>query len=121
MLPVAPAVDILLLIVRSFFSGFIDSISFHRSLTIFLTSKTIRSRFVQCFVLNGVIFLGSLIVADNVVKPLLHMLLHSESDAVDTSFDILYNILWTYPVYLLSNILTLIWYSVRPLLSLAFS
>lgn len=45
-------------IVRAVWGGVVDALAFHRSFIFFITSKTVRVRTLQCFLMNGVIFVG---------------------------------------------------------------
>ncbi len=87
------------LIARSFFSGLIDVLSPVRFLIFVMSSKHIRALAAQCFVLNGVIFLGSLLLVENALAPLIHRLLVGESEnphfhSVGHSFSTLFS--WLY-------------------------
>jgi etoposide-induced 2.4 mRNA len=69
-------------IVASFFNGFLDAISFHNVVLFILTSKTIRMRALQCLILNGVIFLGSI------------MLVHALASFLFFCLLLMFSILW---------------------------
>jgi len=99
----------------AWWEGCKDAIRIHRSLLFFLTSKTIRARGFQCFVLNGLVFLGSIFVMEHVLSPLFSFLLFdAESNVwahqVDSAFVGLYQLLWVYPIYMLSFLLNAMWY-----------
>ena len=55
----------------SMFSGVHEALSLKRPLQAVLGSTTIRKCFMKCLVLNGMLFLGSILIFEHVVKPLL--------------------------------------------------
>lgn len=104
-----------------FYLGFLDALRLHRCVLLLLQSHLLRYRTIQCFVLNGVIFLGSIILFTQVVSPLLRFVLSlaiepgsiDEDKILDAYFaglSILYHILWIYPIYCLSFILNTVMY-----------
>lgn len=126
--------------------GLHDSLSIHKSFIFFVTSKTIQIRVIQCFLLNGVLFIGSLILYNYIISPVIYYLLvldmtqisninnislaysiqqydnnnnsnNNNNNNITTSLYItecilwlVYRILWLYPIYTLSFILSTIWY-----------
>jgi etoposide-induced 2.4 mRNA len=103
-------------VASSFAAGVRDAISFHNVVIFLMTSRTIRNRALQCFLLNGAVFLGSIVLAEYVVIPFLQHLLSADQDTaeigsiVHSTFTILYQCLWIYPIYAVSFILNSIWY-----------
>ncbi|KAF4135707.1 Etoposide-induced protein 2.4 (EI24) [Phytophthora infestans] len=110
---------------REFCGGVQHAVSLHRILLFYLKSRHICVSSVKCFVLNGLIFLGSIYFFDRAVIPVIHMfgeLLHRSfsygtttqvddvRDRVDGFVFILYQVLWMYPIYCISFILNTIWY-----------
>lgn len=102
-----------------FYSGIIDALSFHNCILFLFTSKSIRIRALQCFLLNGVIFLGSLFLAEYVLIPMIHYsvsVIFSESFSgsmlpmIESVFRMLHHFFWIYPIYCISFILNSIWY-----------
>eukprot|EP00762_Andalucia_godoyi_P000677 ANDGO_05377.mRNA.1 Protein EI24 homolog len=96
--------------------GVFDSLNPLAISHIFYCSPTLRQRFLQCFVLNGLIFLGSLLLSERLVFPFFDAFLASRTDPshslfLKTVFSILYNIVWTYPIYTVSFVLNTVWYS----------
>jgi etoposide-induced 2.4 mRNA len=55
--------------------GVIDSLRLPSTLVFFLSSVTVRRRTAQCFMLNGAIFLGSILLADFLLGPLIRAVL----------------------------------------------
>ncbi|KAI9995868.1 hypothetical protein PInf_012936 [Phytophthora infestans] len=110
---------------REFCGGVQHAVSLHRILLFYLKSRHICVSSVKCFVLNGLIFLGSIYFFDRAVIPVIHMfgeLLHRSfsygtttqvddvRDRVDGFVFLLYQVLWMYPIYCISFILNTIWY-----------
>eukprot|EP00899_Mesostigma_viride_P008544 jgi/Mesvir1/17691/Mv07871-RA.1 len=60
------------------FSGVVQACTFHRTITFFIRSRTIFVKTGQCFLLNGCIFLGSIVFLDHVVVPCVAWLLQLE-------------------------------------------
>ena len=111
--------EILKQVRQSIFRGLLDSVAFHRGLVLIVKSEKVRVRVVQCLVLNGVIFLGSIFIFQNILGPLLRsglgFLLQLESsehtlDVMQAWIEWIYFLLWIVPVYLLSFILNTLWY-----------
>ncbi|DBA02885.1 TPA: LOW QUALITY PROTEIN: hypothetical protein N0F65_005912, partial [Lagenidium giganteum] len=132
---------------REYCDGVQSAISLHRILPFYINSRLIcvssakvlqreyeavsdlihrpdASRLCACFVLNGLIFLGSIFFFDRVVIPVIHLfgeILHhslayetsqaeSVRDRIDGFVFFLYQALWMYPIYCISFILNTIWY-----------
>ncbi|RUS34849.1 etoposide-induced protein 2.4-domain-containing protein [Jimgerdemannia flammicorona] len=86
------------------------------------SSKTIQSATLRCIILNGVIFLGSMLFFERLVMPTLHFVFGVSNSqgydeaapfffkAVYSAFRLFYNIFWVYPIYAASFILNSIWY-----------
>lgn len=111
--------------------GLRDGVSVHRTLFFFAKSKRITVRTAQCFVLNGMIFLGSLAATHVLIRPLLTrfraLVGYRSLDGVAPSLPgdyvrpeytsvlgaaawFAFHALWAIPVYLLTFILNAIWY-----------
>jgi etoposide-induced 2.4 mRNA len=105
-------------VVQAFLCGLADALKLHKSIVFLLTSKPVRVRVLECFVLNGVIFLGGLFVITRVVRPILYAMMRMEEADPLQELGTLYvdslvqlsKLLWLYPVYSLSFILNAIWY-----------
>eukprot|EP00933_Yihiella_yeosuensis_P041240 TRINITY_DN35654_c1_g1_i1.p1 TRINITY_DN35654_c1_g1~~TRINITY_DN35654_c1_g1_i1.p1 ORF type:complete len:322 (+),score=38.80 TRINITY_DN35654_c1_g1_i1:48-968(+) len=98
-------------------SGVKDALMLHRCVYFLARSETIRFRTLQCFLLNGVIFLGSIILFNWAIDPALQMMrrLVQEDEAwatdfIGTSFSVLYKLLWIYPIYCISFVLNTVMY-----------
>lgn len=74
----------------------------------FFKLNRIRTRIWQCILINGVIFMGSLLWLHSVVIPLLQLLLvfSGTDEIVSTApFEALYSVLWVYPMYIVTLVL----------------
>ncbi|XP_028119799.1 protein EI24 homolog isoform X2 [Camellia sinensis] len=109
--------------------GFRDACCLHRVLIYCFSSKQLAIRTGQCFLLNGLIFLGSILIVNSVVIPTLQWILpdqcpHSGSQKLCSSGGILklysflrlgllqlFYVFWFYPLYVFSFILSSLWYS----------
>eukprot|EP00928_Gymnodinium_smaydae_P041805 TRINITY_DN28248_c0_g1_i1.p1 TRINITY_DN28248_c0_g1~~TRINITY_DN28248_c0_g1_i1.p1 ORF type:complete len:423 (+),score=63.97 TRINITY_DN28248_c0_g1_i1:166-1269(+) len=98
-------------------AGVRDALAVHRCLFFVARSEVIRFRTVQCFMLNGVIFMGSIALFEWAVVPLLAALRHVvgeeeawAADFVGASFGVLYKVLWIYPIYCISFVLNTVMY-----------
>jgi etoposide-induced 2.4 mRNA len=58
---------------KAFCDGVQHAISLHRILLFYLQSRLICVSSAKCFVLNGLIFLGSIFFFDQVVIPVIHL------------------------------------------------
>ncbi|KAI9179541.1 hypothetical protein H9P43_004869 [Blastocladiella emersonii ATCC 22665] len=98
------------------------------ALVVAYSSTQIQRAALKCFLLNGVLLLGSLVFYHLVVKQLLALLFawtlpepavagedplagSTAFAVVDTAVHILYHVFWVYPVYALSFVLNSMWYT----------
>lgn len=101
-------------------AGVGDALAVHHALIAFAKSRTIRRRAFQCFVLNGVVFLGSIAFFDYALRPMvLYILARGASDPeqaetvtsfADMVFQFLQVVLWLLPVYFISFVLNAVYY-----------
>ncbi|XP_031482973.1 protein EI24 homolog isoform X2 [Nymphaea colorata] len=110
-------------------SGFREACSLHRAFFFCKRSRKLAIRTGQCFILNGLIFLGSILLLNSVIKPILFSILPHDcrqlSSSVPCDFqrtlklyaflrslliEIFY-VLWFYPLYLFSFIISSLWYN----------
>lgn len=98
-------------------SGVKDAVMLHHCVFFFARSDVVRFRTLQCFVLNGVIFLGSILLFNFAIDPTLGVMrrLVREDEAwaadfVAASFSVLYKVLWIYPIYCISFVLNTVMY-----------
>mmetsp|Transcript_97985 Transcript_97985/g.204401 ORF Transcript_97985/g.204401 Transcript_97985/m.204401 type:complete len:340 (-) Transcript_97985:152-1171(-) len=100
-----------------FATGVLDSVALHRCVIFLVKSETIRSRTLQCMMLNGVIFLGSIMLFSWVIEPALRgmrSLVPEEeawvADWMGSFFSTMYQVLWIYPIYCISFVLNTVMY-----------
>ncbi|XP_061376000.1 protein EI24 homolog [Gastrolobium bilobum] len=109
--------------------GFREACCLHRVVVLCLRSRRLLVRTGQCFLLNGFIFLGSLFVLNSFVIPALWWILpdqcsqfvsHKPCDTAGTlkfysflrlALVQLFYVLWFYPLYVFSIVLSAIWYN----------
>ncbi|KAK7246892.1 hypothetical protein RIF29_41762 [Crotalaria pallida] len=101
--------------------GFREACCLHRVLIFSLRSKMLLVRTGQCFLLNGFIFLGSMLVLNSVIIPALCWILPSHHPQFGAIFNFysflrlslihLFYVLWFYPLYVFSIVLSTIWYN----------
>ncbi|KAJ0404172.1 hypothetical protein ATCC90586_008623 [Pythium insidiosum] len=109
---------------RAFCDGVQHAISLHRIVVFYVNSRLVCVSSAKCFVLNGLIFLGSIFFFDRAVIPVIHLFGELLQRSVATSsvqaedvrskvdgfVFLLYQVLWMYPIYCISFILNTIWY-----------
>ncbi|KAK3419684.1 hypothetical protein EUGRSUZ_G00355 [Eucalyptus grandis] len=114
---------------RLWFAGFADACCLHRVVALCLRSKKLSIRTGQCFLLNGFIFLGSIVLLKSLVIPTLEWILPENCSQI-TSQDScpfsrvlrlysflrsalvqLFYVFWFYPLYIFSIILSTMWYN----------
>ncbi|XP_073313183.1 protein EI24 homolog isoform X2 [Primulina huaijiensis] len=107
--------------------GFREACCLHRVIIYCLRSKELAIRTGQCFLLNGLIFLGSIFVLKSVVIPTIEWLLPDGCPHIyleEPCWGIfrfysylrlgliqLFYVFWFYPMYMFSFILSTIWYN----------
>ncbi|KAL4568846.1 hypothetical protein LXL04_024463 [Taraxacum kok-saghyz] len=107
--------------------GFREACCLHRVIIYCLRSRQLMTRTGQCFLLNGLIFLGSVLILRSLIIPTLHWILPFEVSGGDQDaclpqmpirlyaffrlglLQLIYA-LWFYPLYIFSFILSTIWY-----------
>ncbi|KAK4802513.1 hypothetical protein SAY86_000716 [Trapa natans] len=114
---------------RLWLLGFREACCLHRVVILCLRSRKLSIRTGQCFLLNGFIFLGSMFILRLMVIPTLQRILpenclqiySQDSCSLDIVFKLysllragliqLFYVLWFYPLYIFSFILSNIWYN----------
>ncbi|XP_075477054.1 protein EI24 homolog isoform X1 [Primulina tabacum] len=107
--------------------GFREACCLHRVIIYCLRSKELAIRTGQCFLLNGFIFLGSILVLRSVVIPTIgwllpdgypHIYLEEPCWGIFGFYSYLrfgliqlFYVFWFYPMYIFSFILSTIWYN----------
>jgi len=97
------------------YCGITDAVKIQKCFILLLQSSLLRYRTVQCLFLNGVIFLGSILLFNHIVSPALRYIISFGPENVffDYSFalfKVAYHILWIYPIYCISFILNTVMY-----------
>uniref|UniRef100_A0A0D6R3N1 Uncharacterized protein n=1 Tax=Araucaria cunninghamii TaxID=56994 RepID=A0A0D6R3N1_ARACU len=113
-------------------AGFKEGCCLHRVVFFCKRSEILWKRTWQCFILNGCIFLGSIILLKFVISPILQWILplHFPQQGTADSYDCqiteggkrfysllqsgliaLFYVFWFYPMYALSFIISSIWYN----------
>ena len=103
-------------VVRAFFKGMGDAL-WPGAMIYCVTSPIIRRRVLQCLTLNGVLFLGSIMLLHKVVLPLSTLLFGSALRLSDDTvywitltIDKVLKTVWILPLYVFSFILNSLWY-----------
>ncbi|CAN6543266.1 unnamed protein product [Malus baccata var. baccata] len=109
--------------------GFREACCLHRVLILCHRSRKLMIRTGQCFLLNGFIFLGSIIILNSVIIPTLHWILPDRCPEYSSQelcsfvgtlkfYSVLrhgliqlFYVTWFYPLYVFSIILSNIWYN----------
>ncbi|KAM6579032.1 hypothetical protein CsatB_030869 [Cannabis sativa] len=109
--------------------GFREACCLHRVIVFYFRSRKLLIRTGQCFLLNGFIFLGSIFILNSVIIPTLQWILPDDCSQFDSQelcsfggllkfysflqFGLikLFYIIWFYPLYALSIILSALWYN----------
>eukprot|EP00484_Ammonia_sp_Unknown_P025784 CAMPEP_0197037180 /NCGR_PEP_ID=MMETSP1384-20130603/14450_1 /TAXON_ID=29189 /ORGANISM="Ammonia sp." /LENGTH=434 /DNA_ID=CAMNT_0042467445 /DNA_START=24 /DNA_END=1325 /DNA_ORIENTATION=+ len=100
---------------KSFVAGFRDAL-WPGMLIYVVTSPLIRKRYFQCFVLNGIIFIGSIIALNYIVIPIFVFLLQlagfssASTEWAEFAVDTLYKAIWVLPLYIFSFVVNSLWY-----------
>lgn len=100
--------------------GLGDSLALHRCLVLIVKSSKIRTRFLQCLGLNGLLILGSILFFNYFISPVVALVskwafgtiaVASDQDSVIRVWaEWTYYALWITPIYLASFILNTFWY-----------
>ncbi|KAE8785434.1 protein EI24 [Hordeum vulgare] len=109
-------------------AGFLQAARLHRVVSFCVSSRALSIRIAQCFLLNGFIFLGSLLTLKSVVIPTLLWILPEQCDqswgqhlcdhtAAVAMYSFLrsglveiFYVFWFYPLYIFSFIISTLWY-----------
>mmetsp|Transcript_25804 Transcript_25804/g.89855 ORF Transcript_25804/g.89855 Transcript_25804/m.89855 type:complete len:327 (-) Transcript_25804:32-1012(-) len=107
----------------SFSAGLQHALSAHNAILLLFYSRTVRIRCLQCAVLNGVIFLGSIFFTNVALFPLLGYIaatlgVDGDGDsagvevrkAVDGIVSVMFSAFWFTPLYIISFALSSHWY-----------
>ncbi|EEC77304.1 hypothetical protein OsI_15958 [Oryza sativa Indica Group] len=110
-------------------AGFLQAARLHRVVSFCASSRPLSARIAQCFLLNGFIFLGSLLTLKSVVIPILSWILPGDCSQLQeqhlcdhtvavATYSFLrsvliqiFYVLWFYPLYIFSFVLSTLWYN----------
>lgn len=97
-------------------AGFRDALRLHRCVIYFVHDPRILVKTANCFLLNGFIFLGSVLMLEYGLKPLVHLVLTAVvggtgAKTMGATLIGLYHLLWLAPAYLVSLLVNCIWYN----------
>ncbi|KAL1919010.1 uncharacterized protein VTP21DRAFT_2391 [Calcarisporiella thermophila] len=109
--------DTLRLSISHFGAGLKDAFAFPASLLVVYGSKTIQTAFFKCVVLNGILFLGSMVLFNALLDPATDILANfmkrqdgTLPESIRNGMTIVYHVFWLYPLYLTSLMVNSIWY-----------
>ena len=99
-------------IVRAYFLGLKDNVKCcGRTVTLIRSEPAIRSKLLECFLLNGLVFLLSLMLFDWLVVPVVLFIAPSHtSHWLSLVLQTLFRLLWVLPLYLISRLLNVFWF-----------
>jgi len=100
-------------IAEAAFAGLRDAFKIHRAVVFFTESKRIQDLAIQCFKLNGAIFLSSVLFLNWILQPILAHIISAqvpEDGFLETLFTWMLRLLWVFPIYCISFILSGVWY-----------
>jgi len=112
-----------LLVVKLWFAGFRDACCLHRAYFFCRRSRRVLKKTWQCFLLNGCIFLGSIVILQQVVIPILQWILGAPSQGpagpshqgfsghLQNFIIAVCYVCWLYPLYIISFVLNCLWYN----------
>ena len=105
-----------------YLKGVSDSIQWHTAFPVIMQHKQLRTLATKCVVLNGLLFIGSLVLFKYVMHPLLLFMLGFLTNPLDRNQQLInemfasyllnftYMVCYLYPIYVLSFILNSMWY-----------
>ncbi|KAG5176945.1 etoposide-induced protein 2.4-domain-containing protein [Tribonema minus] len=107
---------------RLYWTGVQDALNVYWPAYYAIKSEKIRKASSRCIVLNGVLFIGSIVLLHSGLLPLLHkaggLVLGARGDVasaahtvVEAAVGALYQAFWITPLYLISLLMNTIWYS----------
>jgi len=95
--------------IKETLKGFHDSWRLVKPIVYVVRSPGVLNRVLQCSVINGALFIGSILFFNKLVDPFLHRLGGGLGAYLEPIITFLYYICWLYPVYIVSFVLTTFW------------
>ncbi len=89
--------------------GFRDSWRLAKPILYVIRSPGVLNRVLLCTLVNGALFIGSILFFNRLVDPFLHRTGGWLGDYLEPIITILYYVFWLYPVYIVSFVLTTFW------------
>lgn len=98
--------------IKAFLVGVRDCLlSSCQTIKLLQRDANIRSKMAQCFLLNGAVFMCSLVLFEKIIVPLVLFMTPTEtSDWLNMTLTTLFRVLWVLPLYLISRLLNVFWY-----------
>jgi len=94
-------------------AGLRDSFKLHWAVLFFSKSQRIQTLAIQCFKLNGAIFLSSVLFLNYILQPILSQIVSDrvlDDGVLGSFFTWMLRLLWVFPIYCISFILSGVWY-----------
>jgi len=101
----------IILLAKVWFAGLSDAFAVGRIISIVSRSPKVRTTVKNCFLLNGLLLLGSYFIYEYLVGPGIKSILPTEKFGVHYIFSTVYYVCWVYPVYVFSYVVNLAWYN----------
>jgi len=95
---------------KQFFQGIGDSLKIFLIYDVIFTSEKLQKKLLNCFLLNGLLFLGSIWIYNKLVFPIMYVL--EEKLLLGYLEDItkyMFYLFWLLPMFLICNIVTSFW------------
>ena len=94
---------------KEMLKGFRDSWMLVKPIAYVINSPGVLTRVVQCTVVNGALFIGSILFFNKIADPFLHRLGGVFGINIEPIITMLYYMFWLYPIYIVSFVLTTFW------------
>lgn len=95
--------------IKEAWKGFCDSWGLWKPIMYVIRSPGVLNRVVLCTIVNGALFIGSILFFNRLIDPFLHRLDGLLGDYLEPLITLLYYTCWLYPVYIVSFVLTTFW------------
>lgn len=99
-------------VLHAFILGLQDSlVCSGKTVKLLKRDSEIRSKMFQCFLLNGAVFMFSLLLFDWIIVPVVVWLAPGDTSSwLDLVLTAVFRVLWVLPLYLISRLLNVFWY-----------
>ena len=93
-----------------FFHGVVDSFQVFRIFDILNKSENLRMKLLYCFGLNGILFLGSILIYNTVINPLVNAFgVWISLEHIEIFSLYFFYVTWIVPMFLICNIISTFW------------